>query len=442
MNKIKFLRKQLYICIDELIENRRHFLIAEKNHFSRERKLPLKTLIESILFMGSNAIKDELYDIFKFKNTPSTSAFVQQRQKLKADTFKYLFESFNKKTYSIRNVLHKGYSLIAVDGSSIPISHDPNDLETYIKKYDKYGNVCKGYNAFHIIAAYDLLSHLYVDVVIQGEAHNNENGAFNELVKRYEGNKAIFICDRCFESLNSFVHVMRKDQKYLIRVKDIHSNGLLSSLPEQETEEFDIDYQFIAASKHTNEVKKHREIYKYISNKSTFDHFEEGNPYYPINIRIVRIKIGENNYECIITNLDRNEFSVEEIKQLYGMRWGIETSFRELKYTVGLTAFHAKNRNSIKQEIYAKLIFYNFSEKLIRSIKPRKPKRERFYMYAINSTRAFHNIRICLKLKRGGQRPPDIESIIANEIEPIRPDRSDPRKVRKQVAVPFIYRYQ
>ena len=96
-----------------------------------------------------------------------------------------------------------------------------------------------------------------------------------------------------------------------------------------------------------------------------------------MEIRIIRIKIGEDNYESIITNLDRNEFPTEDIKFLYGVRWGIETSFRELKYAVGLSAFHAKNRNSIKQEIYAKLLFYNFSEKLIRSIKPRKAKKER-----------------------------------------------------------------
>lgn len=179
-----------------------------------------------------------------------------------------------------------------------------------------------------------------------------------------------------------------------------------------------------------------------MSNRSTFDHFEENNPYYPVNIRIVRIKIGENKYESIITNLDRNEFTFDEIKWLYGIRWGIETSFRELKYAVGLSAFHAKNRNSIKQEIYAKLLFYNFSEKLIRSIKPRKAKKERIHIYAINSTRAFHNIRIFMKKKRGGKRPPDIESIITNEIEPIRPGRSDPRKVRKQAPVHFIYRFQ
>lgn len=30
------------------------------------------------------------------------------------------------------------------------------------------------------------------------------------------------------------------------------------------------------------------------------------------------------------------------MKILYNMRWGIETSFRKMKYTVGLLRFHAK----------------------------------------------------------------------------------------------------
>ncbi|MEJ8736902.1 hypothetical protein WKT02_05500 [Erysipelotrichaceae bacterium HCN-30851] len=40
----------------------------------------------------------------------------------------------------------------------------------------------KGYNAFHLNASYDLLEHTYDDVILQGEAHKDENGAFNELV--------------------------------------------------------------------------------------------------------------------------------------------------------------------------------------------------------------------------------------------------------------------
>lgn len=199
MSNVNFLRKQLYASINELIENYQAYLSDGKNYFSRDRKLPLKTLIESILFMGANAIKDELYDLFDFKNTPTTSAFVQQRKKLLHDAFKFLFDSFNEKTYSSKNKLFKGYRLFAIDGSSIPISHNPNDDETYIKKFNKYGEVCKGYNAFHLIASYDLLDHTYDDVVIQGEAHLNESSAFNILVLRNKYDKAIFIGDRGFE---------------------------------------------------------------------------------------------------------------------------------------------------------------------------------------------------------------------------------------------------
>ena len=32
-------------------------------------------------------------------------------------------------------------------------------------------------------------------------------------------------------------------------------------------------------------------------------------------MQIVRIKIGDDNYKCIATNLDRDEFSLEKIKK-------------------------------------------------------------------------------------------------------------------------------
>ena len=46
--------------------------------------------------------------------------------------------------------------------------------------------------------------------------------------------------------------------------------------------------------------------------------------------------------ETIITNLDASTFPLHDIKRLYAMRWGIETSFRNLKHTLGLLHLHAK----------------------------------------------------------------------------------------------------
>ena len=42
------------------------------------------------------------------------------------------------------------------------------------------------------------------------------------------------------------------------------------------------------------------------------------------------------------------------------MRWGIETSFRELKHTLSLNKLHSKKTDHIHQEIFAKAIIYNF----------------------------------------------------------------------------------
>ena len=58
--------------------------------------------------------------------------------------------------------------------------------------------------------------------------------------------------------------------------------------------------------------------------------------YYDIEFRIVRIRLDNGTYICIATNLSGEEFPLEEINKLYRMRWREETSFRELKYTIGL----------------------------------------------------------------------------------------------------------
>ena len=61
------------------------------------------------------------------------------------------------------------------------------------------------------------------------------------------------------------------------------------------------------------------------------------------------------------TNLPKEDFPMNELKSLYHLRWGIETSFRSLKYTVGLLHFHAKKAENILKEVFVRLTLYNFS---------------------------------------------------------------------------------
>ncbi|MCY9644787.1 transposase, partial [Paenibacillus thiaminolyticus] len=119
--------------------------------------------------------------------------------------------------------------------------------------------------------------------------------------------------------------------------------------------EFDRNVHLTLTKKQTKEVKANPEIYKFVPSTSTFDFLDlHENLFYPISFRVVRFVLPSGAFETVITNLTATDFPPGEIMSMYNMRWGIETSFRALKYTVGLTNFHAKKRESITQEIFAR----------------------------------------------------------------------------------------
>ena len=156
-----------------------------------------------------------------------------------------------------------------------------------------------------------------------------------------------------------------------------------------------------------------------------------------MKVRIVRIQLNTGEYETIATSLDREKFPPERIKNLYYKRWGIETSFRELKYSIGVTNFHAKKQESVLQEIFARLIMYNFCERITLHVVIENDK-GRKWQYQANFTMGIH---ICRDYFRDqSPRPLDSEEKIKKYILPIRPNRADRRKVRQKPAVLFNYR--
>lgn len=68
-------------------------------------------------------------------------------------------------------------------------------------------------------------------------------------------------------------------------------------------------------------MKEHPKKYRFFPKNIRFDYLDNNVSYYQFKCRIVRIKISDDNYECIATNLERDEFPLEEIKKLYTMRW-------------------------------------------------------------------------------------------------------------------------
>ena len=286
---------------------------------------------------------------------------------------------------------------------------------------------------------YDLCNRIYVDALIQPRREWNEHQALEHMVQRSRiRDDVIVVADRGYESYNNFAHINQKAWKYLIRVKDLGSSGILAGLRLPSGGEFDVHVQRILTRKQTKEVKNHPNLYRWLPSNVNFDFLPVGsNGFYQISFRVARFKIADDLYETVITNLASSDFEPQKLKVIYGMRWGIETSFRELKYAVGLTSFHTKKREHILQEVFARIIMYNFAEMITSHVVISQTDTK--HAYQVNFTIAIHVCRYFLRLW-GNVPPPDVEALLRKNILPVRPGRMVKRKIRYKTAVSFLYR--
>lgn len=433
------LKNKLISIIRELCENRElldQFVKNPGKDFTRDRKLSLELMLRMIIGMKGGSIGRELFDYDKAIDATS-SAFIQQRDKILPEMLEYIFHQFNDACEELKTKRYKGYRLLACDGSGLSISTDEG-APTYVKN----GSL-EGYNCFHLNALFDLCNKTYVDAHIEPRPEYNETAAAIRMIERQKFEKAIFIGDRGYGAVNLMEHINRvSGLDFLIRVKE----SWIAETAALPMEELDTEVSF---ELRTTQTKEDKELYKsgkakFIAGKSKFGKQKKKTTWdfespYQMNVRIVRFQISENNYETIATSLNRFRFPLEEIKRLYHMRWGIETSFRELKYAVGTVNFHAKKESAVKQEIFARLTMYNFCERITLAVVIAK-RHGLKWEYQVNYTYAIH---VCREFFRhhSDDEPPAVETEIAKHTLPVRPDRKDKRKLIKQKKfVYFLYR--
>ena len=424
--------------LDSILSNMQKYCWLYVNNpgkdFTRNRKLTFKEMFKILLSMGGNSLNIELMKYFSYDHEVATcSAFVQQRKKIIPEAFEHLFNQFTSSALNPK--YFSGYRLLAVDGSDLCIAHNPDDKKNYFRSTPN----TKGFNLLHLNAMFDLCSRTYIDAIIQSGREENEFRALTDMADRSDiTEKTILIADRGYESYNVFEHIIKKNWNFVVRAKDINSNGIVSKIPIPDSETFDIEHTILLTRRQTNHIKEHQEKYKFMPSNQTFDYLPVGDKgTYPIGFRVLRFPISDDSYEVIITNLSKEEFSLEKIKEIYHMRWGIETSFRELKYAIGLTNLHSKKVTYIIQEIFARLTMYNFCEIITTHVVIQQKNRK--YSYQVNFTVA---ISVCMHYFRCNnvESPPNIEALIKRNILPVRNGRKDPRKVKTKSAVSFIYR--
>lgn len=424
----KKIKKILNQSIDFTLEGIQCFCHDPISNFTRNRLLPARILIDSILSFSNYSTASEMSHFFSdCTDMPSTSAMCQRRQLLDPAIFKRINNLFVHSFANYRTI--NGYYILAQDGSDVNIPFMDDDTKV---KSDGGG---KPYCQYHVNALYDCLNHIFYDWSIDASTKKREADALISIInhKNYPQN-SIFTADRGYENYNLLAYFIENNLKFAIRVKDIDTKSGIMTNIKTKNGTFDMNVTRILTRFQSKEIKAHKDKYVFVPTTSRFDFLGPTQDFYELSFRIVRFKITDDTYETIITNLSEDEFQLEDFKELYHYRWKEETAFNKVKYTMGLVYFHAKKRKLIQQEINATFLMYNVSEIIINNI---EIKQNRKYRYKANFANAVTNIRLYL---RNLLKEKNLISRIKKFLVPQRPERSYERAIKPKSCQSLNYR--
>jgi hypothetical protein len=316
-------------------------------YFTRNRKLPFKSLITMMLNMMRRTLQLEIDEFMESmqvnenKISYTKQSLSEARQKLSPDAFKILNDRLVSDFYSDDDYRkYKGYRLLSLDASILEI---PNNLETK----NEYGYAKNGYGCEIARAMssnlYDIENNIIVSSKIDKYKSCERTLAKEniETLLSYGHNhiKNLILFDRGYPSLDFILYLLEKDISFLMRayqpsLSEINNAG--------------IDEEIIIKI----DQSRHKKL------KENGINIDVGKSF---KIRVIRVKLQTGEEEILITNLFSDILSSEEAKELYFRRWGIETKFDDLKNKLEIENFSGEKPLIIEQDYYASVFISNIA---------------------------------------------------------------------------------
>lgn len=405
-----------------MIQNLFHFIketITEKQFlntfrkspkdFTRNRKVTFTTMILLILSILGRSIQAGIDEFIINMNTDfdtySKQAFSKRRQCIKPEAFleilklsvKFFYENAEFKTF-------KGYKILAVDGSKIDLPYNKQLM-------DKYGCQKGTNNSIQALASclIDVMNSIVIDAILAPCSGNERLLAQQHInnLNEIKTGKEIILFDRGYPSSELIKELEKNNIKYIMRCSSVFTKGFKKKLK---------------------------------GNDCIITHKFE-NTKIELTMRVISISIPNNKTEILITNIFSKEFTLDDFKTLYNMRWGIEKTYDCVKNMFCLESFTGTLPDTILQDFYAVLFLYNAvsvmvlenNEKLSEKYKGKSNKLK----YKTNVKMAVIKVKdILIKslLSNSNKKSNRLLSVLTRQLEreviPIRDNRLFDRKVR------------
>lgn len=269
----------------------------------------------------------------KQQSTVDKSAYSRARRKLKHTAFIELnqvavvttmYEDGDYKTW-------KGMRTLAIDGSKIILPKNDETVEEFgTIAYDNKrgaGEHCYGLAS----VLYDVLNRVAVDAQLAPCLTYEVDLAAKHLTHAQAGDLVIY--DRGYCSYQMLAIASQAEGNFLIRCPDKNFQVAADMLGSKGPDDVTIE---LTAPQRFRRDSRNQELPK------------------TVTVRFVRVTLKNGEYEVLVTSLlDQELYTVADFKELYWLRWGIETFYGTLKTRLDIENFSGYSPEAIRQDFFA-----------------------------------------------------------------------------------------
>ena len=231
----------------------------------------------------------------------------------------------------------KGHTLIGVDGSTLNLPPS-KDIEN---KFGFYAATDKGTKRYlaRICFFYDVLN----DYVLEWELSTMKEME-KDLMRKCLNNtdlpsNSILILDRGFGNITTVKELMHQNTEFCLRISNKLSHFGRNAMQNQEDD-------FITFWEPTRDER-------YYSKKLGLEKA-------PVKVRVTKVKLKTGETELLVSNLfDQEKYTIQDMAELYHLRWGVEEGFKNLKPKMKIEQFGCRKSEGVLQEFHAHVFMMN-----------------------------------------------------------------------------------
>lgn len=400
--------------------------ILNPRAFSRTRKLDFKTVVGLILQKGVKSLQVKLNEYFPVTEdqSVSASAFSQARANLSHSIFIELNSfSYAKRYYSVPGFeTYNGHRLLAVDGSKIRLPDTAELREEFGQIRIKNQHGTGSYTGSLCSVLYDVLNEIVIDGILAPGNASEISLAKDHLQWCKENDVVLF--DRNYPGYELFAGILARKANFICRcpsnafnaVKDFIANPLIEDT--------------LVTLSPSKELKS-----KVL----------QGELPEQLIVRLIKVLLSTGEIEILATSLlDQEQYPISDFKELYALRWNVETLFDRFKNRLALENFTGYSIEAVKQDFYSTVLISNVeSELTAQADQQLKKKPDNKYPQKVNKTISFNLIKhhamdllfdTTIKQKILVKK---LNKLFMQNPIPIRNSRSEPRKRSSRRSLDF-----